>query len=546
MHSFLQLNLHKAEQVTVLLGQALGGTAATVAFLTEPHTVRDRVTGMPGHTKLIYDKSGKGGQPRAAILATKDLTVTALETHCSRDCAAALIKLNGRNTVLASIYLDIKKKVTPEWLTGLMDDTNQRGWAILFGIDTNAHSCLYGPDGNARGEEVEDFILNHNLTVENHGMTPTFETMRGNCHVQTHIDVTLSRDLPRGVERWRLCREHNASDHNTILFEIESDPIPPKLIRPWSKTNWGALTAHLSQVDYQIPSNMSMKKLEKLVAKMYGHLHTAVDLACPEIEIKPKVPNSNWATEEHDIEQAKVKRLYTTARDFRSSSAWDRYREADKAFKKRCKKDKNNAWNEYKAGLESEKDTATLTRLAQRREAREINALSHADDRTTQPGKDTIDVLSRAHFPAATNQTRVTYNNRRNCSILELQDKYKTWINREVVTKALAGFEKNKSPGPDGIKPLVFEHLPHEFLDTLTIAYKAAIHLGYTVEGHQSDLHCQVRQRRLLASQVLQADLPLQLLAEGTGEASCLEDGAGSGAPPNPPQATRLPVRQEH
>ena len=46
--------------------------------------------------------------------------------------------------------------------------------------------------------------------------------------------------------------------------------------------------------------------------------------------------------------------------------------------------------------------------------------------------------------------------------------------------KALLEFEKKKSPGPDGIKPLVFEHLPEEFLLTLQLVYKAAIHLGYT------------------------------------------------------------------
>ena len=91
-----------------------------------------------------------------------------------------------------------------------------------------------------------------------------------------------------------------------------------------------------------------------------------------------------------------------------------------------------------------------------------------------------MDLLKHTHFPAATNTMHVTYNNRRNYLTAKLEDKYNDWINTDLIKLALAGFEKKKSPGPDGIKPLVFEHLPNGFLKALTLAYKGAIHLGYT------------------------------------------------------------------
>ena len=40
----------------------------------------------------------------------------------------------------------------------------------------------------------------------------------------------------------------------------------------------------------------------------------------------------------------------------------------------------------------------------------------------------------------------------------EIGLKYKDWIDVHKIKEALAGFEKKKSPGPDGVKPLVFEH----------------------------------------------------------------------------------------
>ena len=45
---------------------------------------------------------------------------------------------------------------------------------------------------------------------------------------------------------------------------------------------------------------------------------------------------------------------------------------------------------------------------------------------------------------------------------------------------ALDGFEKKKSPGPDEIKPVVFEHLPEKTLLYIQLIYKACIHLHYT------------------------------------------------------------------
>ena len=130
--------------------------------------------------------------------------------------------------------------------------------------------------------------------------------------------------------------------------------------------------------------------------------------------------------------------------------------------------------------MQSTKEVANLVKLAQRSETSEINTLTRPDNSSTAPGKETIDLLTSTHFPAATNTKHVTYNNRRNLATLEINNKYKDWITIPLVQRALLGFEKKKSPGPDGIKPLLFEYLPPQFISTLTSIYKTCIHLGYT------------------------------------------------------------------
>ena len=240
MLNFTQINLHKASQATLLLGQEMEGPQQTISLITEPHHTAGRITGMPRGTTVISDRSISQTQPgpRAGIVARRDLGLRSLDAWCSRDCAAATAKLHGRQILIASIYLDITKPPVPGWLEGLMDMAENKKLPVILGIDSNAHSSLYGPDNNTRGDEFEDFILQHGLEVINTGDTPTFETRRGSCMAQSHIDVTLVRDLPFDITDWWVDQTYNASDHNTIRFRASEAPLPDQTIRPWSKADW--------------------------------------------------------------------------------------------------------------------------------------------------------------------------------------------------------------------------------------------------------------------------------------------------------------------
>ena len=142
--------------------------------------------------------------------------------------------------------------------------------------------------------------------------------------------------------------------------------------------------------------------------------------------------------------------------------------------------DRNRAWRRHKECIQTEREMVTLAKTAQRSERSDINILTKSDGKSTDPGEETIDLLTDTHFPAATNTKHVTYNNRRNLPVEQIREKYADWIDIRKIQTALAGFEKKKSPGPDGIKPLVFDHLPKEFLRVLEVIYKSSIHLGYT------------------------------------------------------------------
>ena len=123
--------------------------------------------------------------------------------------------------MIASIYLDINLPVVPDWFRRLVDFGKGKSYGFILGLDTNAHSLLYGPDSNSRGEDLESFIISEGLRVENLGTEPTFRVRRGNVNIATHIDVTLTFGLEFDIMNWCTKQEFNGSDHATIMFDTQ-------------------------------------------------------------------------------------------------------------------------------------------------------------------------------------------------------------------------------------------------------------------------------------------------------------------------------------
>ena len=61
-----------------------------------------------------------------------------------------------------------------------------------------------------------------------------------------------------------------------------------------------------------------------------------------------------------------------------------------------------------------------------------------------------------------------------------INERFNSWINNELVKEALLKFENKKSLGPDGLKPIIFQHLPDNIISEITFIYKSCIDLGFT------------------------------------------------------------------
>ena len=178
-----------------------------VCLITEPSRYKNRLCSLPRGFKSISSSS----LARAAIFWRGGFDILKLEDLCSDDCATGIIKVGRINMLLVSGYLDINLGVVPAWLIKIINYSNKKKYPILFGLDTNAHSTLYGPVSNTRGEELEEFIVTNGLNTVNVGETPTFETIRGGKLITSFIDVTLTYKLTNSIKDWWVDQSYNLS-----------------------------------------------------------------------------------------------------------------------------------------------------------------------------------------------------------------------------------------------------------------------------------------------------------------------------------------------
>ena len=130
---------------------------------------------------------------------------------------------------------------------------------FLIGSDVNGHSRWWGPPdqvSNETGELVEDFIITHNLVVENTWPSPpTFSSELG---FESWVDVTFSSShLHDFISSWRvLDAEDLASDHSAILSTLSLSLRPPSDLPVrlnWRSVRWDSFRLALQDELHSFP-----------------------------------------------------------------------------------------------------------------------------------------------------------------------------------------------------------------------------------------------------------------------------------------------------
>ena len=315
---------------------------------------------IPRGFKSIASSDG----PRAAIYWRGNFEILKLEQFCEQDCAVGITKIGKNNLILVSGYLDINKSVIPSWMDGIIKYSNKKKYPVLFGIDSNAHSTLYGMRSNTRGEEFEDFILTNRIRVENVGESTTFETIRGGVKIESNIDVTLTYKLINAITDWSVDRSYNGSDHNTIYFTLKKHESYSQKVRKWESTDWDCLTAEINNRKNRlhVPTIINEKKLDKMLQAFYRVIWESLDIASPLVEVKYTTKDYSWFKKEHKKLGRKVEKAYVKYKNSGTPSDHDKYKKLQKIYKNKCRRDKSHSWKHFTDTVRKEKEIAKLTK----------------------------------------------------------------------------------------------------------------------------------------------------------------------------------------
>ena len=144
----LQVNLNKSNSAQLELSVQLRKERDFICLLTEPATIRNRLSGIPkSYNVLPEDRSNS---PRAAIYTSKTVEIHEIASLRHRDLVVGIVKIGGKITAIISAYMDIKNNPITEQLTAAVDYCKNKGYGILLGTDTNSHSKLWGNATNTK------------------------------------------------------------------------------------------------------------------------------------------------------------------------------------------------------------------------------------------------------------------------------------------------------------------------------------------------------------------------------------------------------------
>ena len=224
-----QINMQKSKAAAIELNNG----SDSIVLITEPSKIRNLNR---ANTQIFFHEGHQS--PRAAIRVDQDLSPWLVPEYSDRDMCVVAVKLESKLVYVCSLYLDINLEVCRRSFSRLIDWCNRERISLIVGMDSNAHSPLWGcPDKNERGEALEEVLLTQNLTLLNVGHVSTFVTKRAESIIDlTVVNCYALENL--NLEGWKVETEDSFSDHRYISFSIGKYKPAEQMFRNLKKANW--------------------------------------------------------------------------------------------------------------------------------------------------------------------------------------------------------------------------------------------------------------------------------------------------------------------
>ncbi|MGL4197875.1 MAG: reverse transcriptase domain-containing protein, partial [Allorhizobium sp.] len=217
-----QINLGGSAHATQELRQIIFEMKLDLLLLQDPYSIDGAIRGLGGRVKIA---TGRGPKPMAAIVVADPSASVVIHGNLTSShlvCAEVTHPRWGTFSAVSQ-YCPPSRDIQTDMCELSTALTSLTGRKIVVGLDTNAHSPLWGPYhvSNPRGGAAEEVFALHALTVLNDPAgPPTFVGYHGGT---SHVDVSLtSAQFSSPAADWAVHPNISSSDHSLIVFVLET------------------------------------------------------------------------------------------------------------------------------------------------------------------------------------------------------------------------------------------------------------------------------------------------------------------------------------
>lgn len=409
--------------------------------------------------KSLFD-SAHGG---SAILLRNDMVFSEISLNPDIDAVAVSSSFNGRKISFCSVYLKPQLRSIQTEITSIYSALAS---PMIIGGDFNSHSVTWGcVRTNTKGNQLEDFILNNQVSLLNDGSPTYLHPGHGSLSA---IDITLSSPALSISLEWEVVTEAYNSDHQPILVkDFFANRSNTHRVR-WNedRADWGIFfNSCVGAFDF--PEDL---ELTEQVRMFNEAILNAAALSMPqtrEIPGKRRVP---WWTDSVKENVKERNRLFRKFRKHPSGANLDLLNQKKKEVKEVIKQAKAESWSSYVSSIKTDTPPKVvwdkIRKISGKHRSVVIRELIENGD-VANTEEDMSEVLARTFAKNSDDSDSSDEALRQRESLLGYQtvpfDNTCVELNLpfslEEMSQALR-VAKGRSAGPDGITYQMLKNLP--------------------------------------------------------------------------------------
>ncbi|KAL5249176.1 hypothetical protein ACHWQZ_G000615 [Mnemiopsis leidyi] len=492
--NFTQINLHKSKAALGDLTLFIKNKENPFILAQEPHVNGKNIISKVSRDMRTVSSSSTETRPRACIYHHKSLCdkLWILDSLNTRDCTVVQTKVDGRDTILASCYMDRNDELCPpQAFRDVVNYAKTHKLGLIAGSDVNAHNTAWNSricdkKGSERGDKLLEYIVENQLFIENQGDTPTFDNGRWTNAIDLTITNQLGHDL---VDRWNVevtGDGRNSSDHNYITFRAKSDKTSSPNFKDISKTNW---TVYEEKLELLMATNAdkfssidSIDKLDEAADLLSKTVLEAFDSATELTYISSKIRPPAWDTPQ--VKEAR-KDMREKIREAikRRDPHYDKVKvDSRKTYEKLRNQTWSSKFREFCSKLEAKSDTKRISSLIKNTKTTRLGTIRRSDGTLTESATETLEVMTQVHFGEHAEPPQVQNQPPVNPARAEAETEWDLnhIFSENRVRRALEEFSPLTAAGPDGIRPIMLQKGWAQVKTAFAEIAKASYALGHT------------------------------------------------------------------